>query len=67
MKNIIVRPIEHDDLPEMWAVAFGPSADLKWMELNGPYLMIQFGRGPNSNNVLVKICWGAHGGCRLFR
>lgn len=37
MKNIIVRPIEHDDLPEMWAVAFGPSADLKWMELNGPY------------------------------
>lgn len=33
--EIIAFPLER--LKEIWAVAFGPEADLEWMKFNGPY------------------------------
>lgn len=35
--TIQLRTATHDDLKELWAISFGPQADLTWMDYNGPY------------------------------
>ena len=36
-KQLTIRAINEEDLRELWEISFGPQADLKWMEFNGPY------------------------------
>lgn len=36
-ENLIIRPIQVADLPELWALSYGPKADLEWLKYNGPY------------------------------
>lgn len=35
--EILLRPISDGDLRELWNISYGPDADLKWMQYNGPY------------------------------
>ncbi|WP_430611067.1 GNAT family N-acetyltransferase [Enterococcus sp. DIV0876] len=37
MKEIILRPITKGNIAELWAVSYGPLADLEWMNWDGPY------------------------------
>lgn len=36
-KDIYLKPIKRDELYLIWAVSYGPKADLEWMKYNGPY------------------------------
>lgn len=35
--NVWLKQIEASDLAELWAVAYGPKADLEWKKWDGPY------------------------------
>ncbi|MDR2977792.1 MAG: GNAT family N-acetyltransferase [Streptococcaceae bacterium] len=35
--RITLRRFVESDLPDYWSIAFGPKADLRWMDFNGPY------------------------------
>lgn len=38
IKNALaIRPLQKADLRELWEISYGPKADLKWTETNGPY------------------------------
>ncbi|PDA41260.1 GNAT family N-acetyltransferase [Listeria monocytogenes] len=35
--SLTIRLIEKQDLPMLWAISYGPAADLSWMAYDGPY------------------------------
>lgn len=35
--NVTIRTLDAADLQEMWEISYGPAADRKWMQYNGPY------------------------------
>lgn len=37
MVNIELNKVQLSDLDELWAISYGPKADLKWMAYDGPY------------------------------
>lgn len=37
LKNVTLKTIVKEDLPAIWAISYGPKADLEWMKFNGPY------------------------------
>lgn len=62
--DITLKPIETQDLQYFWQISYGPSADLKWMGLNGPYFQdpvlnweefYQRFYPANVNNPMVKL------------
>lgn len=37
MEKIWLKKVGTEDLKPLWEVSYGPKADLKWMEFDGPY------------------------------
>ncbi|MCL2112745.1 MAG: GNAT family N-acetyltransferase [Streptococcaceae bacterium] len=35
--EVTIRPVQKAYLRELWEISYGPKADLKWMDYNGPY------------------------------